>query len=342
LSPFIDVLEDVLARAGFQAANGSPPDLVFNVVDTESPRPFRRRSQGTFVVALHLREQPPADPLRAGYPVLVQALANMALCYVRDTGVFFTTLERGSYLLPAEGSLHDLATDVVQRLAPLAAARLVIRNEFRQDLEQELWAGDAHTARIADAGRRLGAAGLLPAPFPIEDLVGERDLRHIQRLYGIGGLSYGNLSERYDGNRFWMSASGVDKAALVSPGRDVLLVSHYDESAAAMVVSVPPEITPRRVSVDAIEHWKIYAANPGVGAILHAHAWMDGIQATELDYPCGSVELAESVSALISAQPDPEHAIVGLRNHGITATGTTLTEILDRVEPHLVTQVPMD
>jgi hypothetical protein len=80
-------------------------------------------------------------------------------------------------------------------------------------------------------GRRLGRLGLLPAPFPVEELVSERDLRQIKRLYAIGGLSYDNLSARKDSGRFWMSASGVDKAQLEEPGRDILLVSGYDAAA---------------------------------------------------------------------------------------------------------------
>jgi ribulose-5-phosphate 4-epimerase/fuculose-1-phosphate aldolase len=68
---------------------------------------------------------------------------------------------------------------------------------------------------------------------------------------------------------------------------------------------------------------------------------MEGIEATEINYPCGSEELAESVAALVSKAPDPGHAVVGLRNHGITATGESLTEILDRIEPRLLRQVPM-
>jgi ribulose-5-phosphate 4-epimerase/fuculose-1-phosphate aldolase len=138
-----------------------------------------------------------------------------------------------------------------------------------------------------------------------------------------------------------MSASGVDKAKLHEPGRDILLVSGYDAARGTIVLSVPPEIEPRRVSVDAIEHWMIYRDHPDVGAILHVHAWMDGIEATEINYPCGTAELAESVSALVAAAPDPAHAVVGLRNHGITATGASPTEILDRIEPGLLPQVPM-
>ena len=65
---------------------------------------------------------------------------------------------------------------------------------------------------------RLQELDLLPNPFPIEDLLNERELRHVKRLYGIGGLSYGNLSARKDERRFWMSASGVDKSRLEMPG----------------------------------------------------------------------------------------------------------------------------
>ena len=179
------------------------------------------------------------------------------------------------------------------------------------------------------------------SPFPIEDLLSERELRHVKRLYGIGGLSYGNLSQRKDERRFWMSASGVDKTKLEVPGRDILLVSDYDVENGRIVLSVPPEVQPRRVSVDAIEHWMIYQRHPDVGAILHVHAWMQGIPATDVNYPCGTQELAESVAELIDREPDPAHAVIGLRNHGITATGESLDEILDRITPRLIRQVPM-
>ena len=139
-----------------------------------------------------------------------------------------------------------------------------------------------------------------------------------------------------------MSASGVDKANLQTVGRDVLLVLGYDPELDAMVLSVPPDLIPRRVSVDAIEHWMIYREHPGVGAILHVHAWIEGTMATEINYPCGTVELAESVAELVRQAPDPSRAIVGQRNHGLTITGHSLDEIFERIEGRLVRQVPMD
>ena len=139
-----------------------------------------------------------------------------------------------------------------------------------------------------------------------------------------------------------MSASGVDKSQLEEVGRDILLVTDYDEANAKMVISVPPGIEPRRVSVDAIEHWMIYREHPDVGAILHVHAWMEGIAATDINFPCGTQELAESVAELIDREADPAHAVIGLRNHGITMTGESLTEILDRIETSILRQVPDD
>jgi hypothetical protein len=225
---------------------------------------------------------------------------------------------------------------------PLATSRLVIDNEWRTDLEEELWQGDAVSQEIQEAGRRLGELNLLPSPFPIEELLSERELRHVKRLYSIGGLSYGNLSMRKDESRFWMTASGVDKANLEIPGKDILLVSGYEPADAKMILSVPPTVDdPRRVSVDAIEHWMIYTNHPDVGAILHVHAWVEGVPATDINYPCGTAELAKAVSDIIDAEPDPTRAIVGLRNHGITATGDSLLEIIERITPNLLRQVPM-
>lgn len=342
LRQFADALEAALEDLGFRpGGGGAEPDLVLNLIDPDRPKPFRRHSRGTFVAALHEHSTPPEDVLSLNYPLLVRALANIVLCYVPERGVWFTTLERGHYLVPAGNGIRSLATAVAARLAPLARSRLVIDNEFRLDLEQELWLGDELTAEIEEAGRRLGRLDLLPSPFPVEDLLSERDLRQVRRLYGLGGLSYGNLSQRKDARRFWMSASGVDKSQLTVPGRDILLVSDYDAPRGTIVLSVPPTVVPHRVSVDAIEHWMLYGAHPDVRAILHVHAWVDGVEATEINFPCGTEEMAQSVAALVAAQDDPSQAIVGLRNHGITATGASLTEILDRIEPRILRQVPM-
>jgi ribulose-5-phosphate 4-epimerase/fuculose-1-phosphate aldolase len=283
--------------------------------------------------------------------------------------VHFVTLEQGTYSVRHEGDDVDFFARIFERIEPLASSRLVIANEFRTDLPEELWQGDETTAQIRRAGERLGALDLLPAAFPIEEILSERDLRHVKLLYGIGGLSYGNVSARRTedgelggsadrarkspslrgrpedgelGPEYWMSASGVDKSDLREVGRHVLLVRGYDPERDTMILSVPPDVKPNRVSVDAIEHWMIYREHPEVGAILHVHAWMEGTRATEINFPCGTVELAGAVADLVRADPDPGHAVVGQRNHGLTITGESLDEIFARIDGKLVRKVPMD
>jgi ribulose-5-phosphate 4-epimerase/fuculose-1-phosphate aldolase len=333
------VAATLLERGMVRVDEPEQADFVLLLFPTDAPVPFRRRSRGTYVSALHELPELPADPLAAEYPLLVRALANSVLCYVPGQAVLVTTPERGTFKIEAEPD--KLAGALVDRIEPLATSRLVIDNEFVPDLEPELWQGDELTGEITWAGAQLDTFGLLPAPFPVDKLLSEREFRHVKRLWGIGGLSYGNLSIRKDERRYWMSASGVDKSNLTEIGRDILMVSNYDSDKAAIILSIPPGVEPRRVSVDAIEHWTIYQRHPEVGAILHVHAWLEGADATEINYPCGTEELALAVSGLLDQQSDPGHAVIGLRNHGITATGETLREIIGRIQPRLRPQVPM-
>jgi hypothetical protein len=314
------------------------PRLVINHITPEAPTVFRRRAQGTFVLSLLEMPAIPEEPTKALYPYLVRSLSNMLLVYVPGEAVHFVTLELGHYV---EREGPDLIDRLVRRIEPIASSVLVIDNTFTSDLESELWEGDALTDALAEAGRRLAEWDLLPAPFPLEEMLTPRDLRHVKRLYGIGGLSYGNLSVRKDGTRFWMSASGVDKSRLETVGRDILLVTGYDAETNGMRLSVPEGVEPRRVSVDAIEHWLIYREHPSVGAIIHVHAWMDGVPSTEFNYPCGTYQLGEAVAAQIRGESDPSRAVVGLKNHGLTVTGRDLDDIFTRIAGKLLTHIPM-
>lgn len=340
-------LREQLIAAGCHHCAAPPPDvrLVLNLLDLQRPRPFRRRAQATFVVAVAETDRPPADMLRAGYPLLVRSLSNLLLYVVRTEGGFathFVTPEQGTYTLPYrpdDDAAHFAA--VRDRLMPLATSQLVIHNEFHPDLEPELWQGDEQTRELRWAGQQLAALDLLPAAFPIAELLEPRDLRHVSRLYGIGGLSYGNLSVRKDARRFWMSASGVNKGDMRLVGHDMLLVKGFQPEQKAMLLSVPPRVKPRRVSVDAIEHWMIYTEHPQVGAIVHVHAWMDGVASTHINYPCGTRELARAVADLVRQAPDPSRAVVGLKNHGLTITGRSLADIFQRIDGKIIRQVPM-
>ena len=346
-SPFVDALrQELLAKGHLEHAK---PDartrLVLSAVDPENPRAFRRRSRATFVLAVVELDVRPVDVLKAGYPYLVRALANVCVVVVPENGLrvpYVVTLERGCYPLDPNDGDGGAGHAAYEHISRLALSRLVIGNVFVPDLPPELWGGDHLTAEMAAFGRRLDALGLLPAPFPLEELLSKRDLRHVMRLFGIGGLSYGNFSSRVDDQSFWMSASGVDKSAIAEVGQDVLLITGFDAERLALQVSVPAAtVRPRRASVDAIEHWMIYQRHPEVGAIAHVHAWLDGVFATAVNYPCGTIELADAVADLIANQEDPARAVAGQKNHGLTITGRTLADIMDRIEDRLRPNVPM-
>jgi hypothetical protein len=334
-----DELETELTSAGFAFdAAQTAPRVVLNFFDRETPVAYRRRAQATFVISFMEVDELPAEPASELYPYLVRSLSNMLVAYEPGVGACFVTLEIGQFFEP-EGP--GFAQRVHARIEPIARSVLVINNRFDQDLEPELWDGDDLCAGLTLAGKRLAEWDLLPAPFPIDKILPPRDLRHVRLLYGVGGLSYGNLSARYDDARFWMSASGVDKSNLSCVGRDIQMVKDYDPGMNAMVLSVPREIEPRRVSVDAIEHWMIYREHPEVQAIIHVHAWMDDIPSTQFNYPCGTYQLGEAVAEKVREAPEPASAVVGLRNHGLTITGRSMEDILERVDGKLIKQIPM-
>ena len=343
---FSEGLRQVMEAEGHRyTRNANEARLVFNFFPRGHPRPFRRSARAVFVCAVTEFPSPFTDHMAQAYPVLLRALANLAVGLVSpDNGVpeaHFVTLEQGHYAVRDGRGPGDYFGQVYARIEPMASSTLVIDNFFEADLPEALWDGDEMTASIGRAGRKLDEVDLLPAPFPMDELLPPRDFRHIKRIFGIGGLSYGNISARYDSDWFWMSASGVDKSDLRSIGRDILMVKDYDAERNGMIVSHPPGVEPRRVSVDAIEHWMIYREHPQVGAILHVHGWMDGVPSTDFNFPCGTLELGKAVADIVRRAHDPARCVVGLRNHGLTITGRGLDEIFERVGGKILRTVPM-
>ncbi|GAA0459482.1 class II aldolase/adducin family protein [Alkalibacillus silvisoli] len=346
LSWFTEGLKEKFIEQGYHYSHEPVEDLnvVFNVLDPEKPRPFRRHAQATFVISVIEQNHKSQNTFQKAYPYLIRSLANHLLYIVHhenQTEVYFVTPEQGFYNVTYNQDEADFFNKVFTRLEPVASSQLVINNEFSEDLKEDLWHGNEQTEKLSQSGKRLDQMNLLPAPFPIENYLNNRDLRQLKKLYGIGGLSYGNLSCREDENRFWMSASGINKADMKVIGQDMLYIKGFNQTKNAMEISIPPNITPKRASVDAIEHWMIYKEHPEVGAIVHIHAWADGVKATEINYPCGTIQLAERVAELIRNEDDPSRAIIGLKNHGLTITGRSLDDIFKRIEGRIQHQVPM-
>ncbi|SFB22146.1 Ribulose-5-phosphate 4-epimerase/Fuculose-1-phosphate aldolase [Lentibacillus halodurans] len=344
---FVDGLKQKFSTEGYDYCP-DPTDnirVVFNVLDSEKPRPFRRKAQATFVVSIIEADETPKSTFEAAYPYLIRSLSNHLIYILHtqtQTDIYFVTPEQGFYKITYESERDEtFFQKIFERLEPVASSQLVIDNHFNDNLQKRLWNGNENTKKMYISGKKLDKMDLLPAPFPLEDYLTSRDMRQLKKLYGIGGLSYGNLSTRENESSFWMSASGVDKANLQVIGKDLLYITDFNAEKNAMEISVPPHTEPKRASVDAIEHWMIYKEHPQVGAIVHIHAWIEGVQATEVNYPCGTIELAETVADLVRSSKDPSRAIIGLKNHGLTITGRDLDDIFERIDGRIQSQVPM-
>lgn len=342
-------LEAALPGRGFTLVGKEDPavDLVLNATAIERARAsYLRPDASVFVASLFESDGTRWDGepalRRATYAALVRTMSNLVVHRVNGGlfggAAFFMTPELGFRSHPDD---RALAAAVLDQVVPLAGAQLVIANRLDEDLPESLAEGDATTRALADAGRRLAAMNLLPTVFDLGEVLTERDLRLAMKYFGLKQLSYGNLSARRDASSFWMTGRGVDKGRLAAIGRDLLLVKGYDPATRAILLSVPPGTDPStRVSVDAIEHHAIYRRVPEANAIVHVHAWMEGVPATLQSWPCGTAQLAEEVAALVLAAPDPSRAIVGLRNHGLTIVGRSLEEIFERIEGRLTQAVP--
>ena len=340
------LVKTCLAHGDELAPANNGINFALNLISADSPRHVRRNSQSVFVFSMMQEEQ--ADPgLKARcYTALVRSLSNLLLCVVPGGSggapeIYFTTPEAGFYHLPFDPEA------VYRRLCPIASSHFATANRFSADLPERLWGGSAVTRDLARYGKELEMMGVLPVPFPLRDVLTEDALRQLYKIYGITGASYGNLSARESVPQlgpctFWMTGRGVNKADLRLVGRDVLLVKGFDHAAGAALIAQPPGADARaRVSVDAVEHELIYRTYPEVGAIVHAHAWIQGVPCTRQNYPCGTRDLAAEVAALLRTVPDPVRAAVGLKNHGLTITGRTLEDIFSRIRGSLLREVAM-
>src|SRR6476620_11629307 len=99
-------------------------DFVLNMFDANEPKAFRRQSRGTYSASFYELESMPDDVLKTSYPMLVRTLANVVVLHVPGRGVWFTTMERGTY------KISDDPAEAFERLAPLAKSKRVIDNAF--------------------------------------------------------------------------------------------------------------------------------------------------------------------------------------------------------------------
>ena len=175
---------------------GPEVQVVLHPVDAANPRPYRRKNAPTFVVAIGYLAEPPTDLLRTGYPLLVRGLANLAVL-LSDGPTAGRVTSSPSSRAPTPSSTRATTTSSSPPCSSgssrSASSRLVIANEFLADLPPVAVGRRRADRQIARAGERLGALDLLPAAFPIEEILLPATCATCKLLYGIGGLSYGNV-----------------------------------------------------------------------------------------------------------------------------------------------------
>lgn len=174
---------------------------------------------------------------------------------------------------------------------------------------------------IVEAGRRLGARGLISA--------GE-----------------GNLSIRLDDDRLLITPSGRRKDELEPGDLVVAWIGHAGRDARSASGLGP--------SSDLAVHLAVHAARPDIGAVAHAHlpASMALTLAGETPDPTalpetalllprlpfvpfgemGSTDLADRIAAALTEAPEPWPDAVLLERHGAVAVGSDLVAAVDRLE----------
>jgi L-fuculose-phosphate aldolase len=174
---------------------------------------------------------------------------------------------------------------------------------------------------LLEAGRRLGARGLLAA-------------------------SEGNLSVRLDRDRILVTPAGRRKDELAAGDLVVVWLGHADRDDRSPSGQAPTS--------DLAIHLAVYAVRPDIGAFAHAHlpASMALTLADEVPDPGvlpemtillprlpfvpfgipGSDDLAGRVASALTEAPEPLPTAVLLERHGAIAVGEDPAQAVDRLE----------
>lgn len=336
--------EGCMQKGDQYTGNADDANYALNFTTFENPKSVRRNSRSMFVITfvcgdIGHREEDRVKALM--YNTLVKTLSNLLVYISPQLESFFTTPEAGFY------SIFFDPGKIYEKMKPIISSTFATDNRFVCDLPERFFSGSSITEEISSYGKVLDKIGVLPVPFPLDGFLTADELRHLYKIYGITGASYGNLSARerireLGNDTFWMTGRGVNKSNLNIIGKDILLVKDFDYDNREAIISMPPDYDEKaRVSVDAVEHSMIYKAFPEVGAIIHVHAWINGVPCTRQNYPCGTIELAKEVLELLRSTSDPVSTAVGLKNHGLTITGRNMKEIFDKHSHKLIREVEM-
>lgn len=113
--------------------------------------------------------------------------------------------------------------------------------------------------------------GTLPDGLPLAELIAWQRIMQALGLLGrdpdrYGGLAYGNLSLRLEGNGFVISASQCADQPRPT-AKDYCLVTAWDCARNRLVAQGPAH-----PSSESLTHAALYDAEPSIGCIIHGHS----------------------------------------------------------------------
>jgi len=165
--------------------------FVLNLTDANYPQYFRRKSKAVFVISLIVVNGTCENLRSLSYQALVRSLSNLLLCVKSNANkpeIYFTTPEAGFYHIPFEPEA------VYRKILPIAGAHFAIDNRLSTDLPRAYWESTPIVEKIKHYGRELDHLGVLPAPFPLREVLPKNDIEQLNFIYDLD-LDISNFKE---------------------------------------------------------------------------------------------------------------------------------------------------
>ena len=153
------------------------------------------------------------------------------------------------------------------------------------------------------------------------ELIGQNPLRYL-------GYGYGNISQRLENNQFLISGTQTGEKTHLS-SEDYCLVTKVNLAKNSLHA-----IGQCKPSSEALTHASVYAQNPAIHCVIHAHTpliWHTTnalkIPHTAQDIPYGTPEMAKAVADLIAEKSSGLFTMLG-HEDGIIAYGEDFSTAL--------------
>ena len=167
----------------------------------------------------------------------------------------------------------------------------------------------------------------LPVPYEmVSELDKWRDILYDCRLIGKdgNGIGYGNVSCRYDGNKFIITGSGTGTI-------DKMQVSHYTRvTTYNFIENSLTTVGPLRASSESLTHAAVYESLPQIKAVFHVHhrsLWRDLLDrglCTSREALYGTPAMAAEIIRLLKDPVLVRQGILAMAGHeeGVICFGT--------------------